>query len=266
MRRLLLPLLFVLMLQAGVAGTFAPGWVYDYGNLISGEAQNDDGVSQIDLGFSFTFFGQSYAQAYVSSNGFVQFGGSGGSLCCNGNVSSFLSGFPMIAVGWTDLYPPGGNGVYLNTSAGLAVITWAGLPECCVVSNTETDTTFQLQLRSSGGILLSYYQFSVPGTVSSHTALVGLTAGGGASDPGETDLINVNYPTALTGTVYQVLAPGSSGPSGPTGPAADIGSGNYNFSGASFAFAPDTEAPEPGTLGFLLAGGAALIGFKRRRQ
>lgn len=70
---------------------------------------NDDAVSgAISLGFNFDFYGNTYSQVYVSSNGFLTFNPGSSNGCCNGqslpngssNPSNLVAGF------WNDLYPP----------------------------------------------------------------------------------------------------------------------------------------------------------------
>lgn len=233
-----------------------PGWVSSYGSAIPGGAQNDDSVSQIDLGFAFPFFGQTYTTAYVSGNGFIQFGGSDGSRCCDASVPDFLSGYPTIAGAWFDLYPPGGGAVALNTSTpNTAVITWDAIPEFPGSTDPSALNTFQIELDSNGNIRLSYMSFDVGITVSHHTTLIGITPGGGVSDPGSTDLLALTYPIDPGGTIYQLLTQVSG-----TSIAASTG-----FSGQTLTFGTGAIAsvPEPGTLGLFVAG--VLCAFLYRR-
>src|SRR5713226_5985011 len=175
------------LLVVGQAATIPPVWESSFGVPIPGGAQFDDGTSSIALGFLFPFQGATYATATVSSNGFLQLGGSNGSRCCNGFVSTFLAGFPTISPFWFDLYPPGGGAVKLNTFPGRAVITWDGVPGF----SSGPGNTFQMQLLSSGQIIFGYVQADNT-TVTGHQVLIGVTPGGGAADPGST-----NYVTSL---------------------------------------------------------------------
>ncbi|MBI3993849.1 MAG: hypothetical protein HY342_11280 [Candidatus Lambdaproteobacteria bacterium] len=68
----------------------------------------DDQVSgAVPLGFNFTFFGNVYTQAYISSNGFLSFDAAAPHGCCGGSIIPDI--FPpndYIALAWTDLDPP----------------------------------------------------------------------------------------------------------------------------------------------------------------
>ena len=69
---------------------------------------SDDGYAQVNLGFSFPFYGNTYTTSYMHSNGVVQFVNPTTSWCCNGinlDTNSTLSSSYnyAIAVLWTDL-------------------------------------------------------------------------------------------------------------------------------------------------------------------
>jgi hypothetical protein len=65
-------------------------------------AQSDDTYTLVNLGFPFDFYGTTYTQAYVSSNGFISFG-TGDASYSNSAIPS--SGTPNNAIYalWTDL-------------------------------------------------------------------------------------------------------------------------------------------------------------------
>jgi hypothetical protein len=76
--------ILALLSAFGICATAAP--IIDaYGGTDLG--LTDDSTAPISLNpAGFTFFGINYTGATVSSNGFVQFGGSDGDLCCNGDA------------------------------------------------------------------------------------------------------------------------------------------------------------------------------------
>jgi hypothetical protein len=256
-RTVLVLMLFLAARATG--GTIAPGWEPNYGSLIAGAAQKDDGISLVDLGFGFPFFDKSYTSLYVSSNGFVQFGGNSIGTAFVPDVLSLFSGDATIAGAWVDIYPPGspeGGGVYLNAAApGRAVVTWYAVPECCDAvpdANSGRLSTFQIQLFSSGQIILAYDQFSVPGTVGWHEALIGVSPGGGALVSGQMSLMDAAYPMYLEGPVFQFLNTDSA----------------VDLSGKSFSFAtgdPAAQVPEPSTAALLAVGAVGLIISHHRR-
>ncbi|MCI5223070.1 MAG: hypothetical protein D3924_10440 [Candidatus Electrothrix sp. AR4] len=73
----------------------------------------DDQVSgAIPIGFTFEFYGNEYAELYISSNGFVTFTSTNNNGCCNGrevpkqdNINDLIAGF------WEDLNPDRGGDV-----------------------------------------------------------------------------------------------------------------------------------------------------------
>ena len=80
----------------------------------------DDQVSgAISLGFNFDFYGNTYSQVYVSSNGFLTFNPGSDDGCCSGpslpngssNPSNLVAGF------WNDLNNPQGNIRYQTTGS-----------------------------------------------------------------------------------------------------------------------------------------------------
>jgi len=170
-------------------------------NLGTNLGLTDDSVAANQpLGFTFPFGTRSVTAVSVSSNGFLWLGSSTDSACCNGDVVAFLAGLPRLAPLWVDLDPSSGGAVYFNTFPGRAVITWNQVPEYGV----GTPFTFQLQLLSSGAFVM--FWDGLVG-ITGHTALIGITPGGGAANPGA-----INFATGLpfnsgtSGTVYQTFA------------------------------------------------------------
>ncbi|MBA4371351.1 MAG: hypothetical protein C0402_00645, partial [Thermodesulfovibrio sp.] len=82
----------------------------------------DDALSgAIPLGFSFNFYGTQYSSVHVSSNGFLTFGSSVDTGCCDGRNlnTSFLSPNTLVAGYWTDLNPDpinGGGTIHYRTA------------------------------------------------------------------------------------------------------------------------------------------------------
>jgi len=98
---------------------------------------SDDQVSgAVPIGFNFTFYCNTYSQAYISSNGFVTFNPASGSGCCGGQVlPNGADPNNLIAAAWDDLYPPGAGAVRYQTQ-GVApnrrfIVEWSNVPFCC---------------------------------------------------------------------------------------------------------------------------------------
>ena len=80
---------------------------------------SDDQLSgSLPIGFSFTFFNNTYTNFYISSNGFITFG-STTSGCCTGQVlPDPTSPNNLISFAWNDLYPPAGGTIeYFTTGS-----------------------------------------------------------------------------------------------------------------------------------------------------
>jgi N-acetylneuraminic acid mutarotase len=77
----------------------------------------DDCVQEgLPIGFSFSFFGNTYTSFNISSNGFIGFSPGTWHGCCSGYPIPSADGLNnLIAAAWTDLYPLGGGGVFYET-------------------------------------------------------------------------------------------------------------------------------------------------------
>jgi hypothetical protein len=182
-----------------------PIWESNFGTPLN---LGDEGTFDSTFGlmlFPFPFAGRYYtgrAPLSISSNGFVSLGGYNGAGCCNGDPSGFLSGAARIAALWTDLLPRGET--YLNTfyspdslSVERFVVTWDS-----VFRAGGGHATAQLQLLADGKIVMSYRCLERVG--GANLLLVGLTPGGGATDPGSIDLAtSVPLDSGTDSTIYQ---------------------------------------------------------------
>lgn len=108
----------------------------------------DDSTRLVELGFSFQYFGQTFTNAYVSTNGFVSFADIG-HLCCNGAP---IEQAPRNAIYglWTDLIS-GGN-PYYRTNANEAVFGWYGTQEY----GSGLSNTFEIALFPDGKVQWNY--------------------------------------------------------------------------------------------------------------
>ncbi|MBK8977299.1 MAG: S8 family serine peptidase [Planctomycetes bacterium] len=144
------------------------------------------------LGFSFPLRGGGSTTAIdIDSNGWVGLvTGAHAGTDYTETVAEFLGNPARIAAFWDDLNPgtSGGGDVYFDTRPGVAIVTWAGIPEYPAVGSN----TMQLQLYPNGSFVLAY------GAVSSSDGLVGYSVGGGVADPGNNDISNPAGGPALT--------------------------------------------------------------------
>lgn len=132
-------------------GTFSP--IPSMGTPVS---LFDDQVSGIlPIGFSFNFFGVTYTDFYISSNGFITFTGTTYNGCCSGQTIPMFDGIDnIIAWGWNDLYPPG-NGSITYETVGTApnrklLVNFVSQWHCC--SGPATNSA-QIILNESSNII-----------------------------------------------------------------------------------------------------------------
>jgi gliding motility-associated-like protein len=83
----------------------------------SGVVSDDVLSGALPIGFNFTFFGNTYNQFYISSNGFITFNPTAGNGCCSGqNLPTAGQPNNLIALVWDDLNPAScGNISYFTT-------------------------------------------------------------------------------------------------------------------------------------------------------
>lgn len=139
----------------------------------------DDSVSDQNAGFPFLLpDGTPSFNIRIDSNGRISNTAAGESSDFNLSVVEFLAESASIAAA-ADFSPNAGGEVwFMQTTYGCAV-TWAGVPEF-----GESDSnTFQIQLLFDGSIVFCFRGMDVDADF-----LVGVSAGGGAPDPGEIDV------------------------------------------------------------------------------
>jgi hypothetical protein len=153
----------------------------------------DDDTVEVPLSSAFTFQGQNRNSVFVNSNGSLSFGA--GDPSFQATVPALLAGPPRISPLWTDLDVTGALG-----NPGLVVVDASSRPAAVhFVSVSEFFSSnpnyFSAELRDHGKIAVSW------GPTSRGEALVGVTQGGGAADPGPTDLSERSL--RATGTTYE---------------------------------------------------------------
>ena len=143
---------------AGTAGAFED--ISSTGSVLT---LTDDSNANIPIGFTFPFFGDSFSDCYVGSNGYVTFGA--GSIVYV-NTAIPAAGLPNNAIYamWDDLNPGAGGSVSYETRGTSGsdlrlIVQWTNVPQ---FANTDSNT-FQIVLFENGDFDLRY------GTVSAFT-------------------------------------------------------------------------------------------------
>jgi uncharacterized protein YuzB (UPF0349 family) len=141
---------------------------------------DDDATAPVALTRPFSFQGQSRNSMFVNSNGSLSFGT--GDPSTNATVPAFLAGPPRISPLWTDLDPTGFLGnpglVLVDTNARPAAVHFVSVGEFF----SSSPNYFTAELGDQGKIEVKW------GPTERGAGLVGVTQGGGATDPGSTDL------------------------------------------------------------------------------
>jgi hypothetical protein len=161
-------------------------------------AIGDDDTVPVALARPFTFQGQAHDSVFVNSNGSLSFGAGDRGLIAS--VPNFLAGPPRISPLWTDLDPTGSLG-----NPGLVLVDAAARPaKVHFVSVSQFFSSnpnyFTAELGDTGRIELDW------GPTARGGALVGVTEGRGAANPGPTDLSRLELRPA--GTTYEEFRTG----------------------------------------------------------
>lgn len=156
----------------------------------------DDSSQELALDFPFPYQGATYTSVWVNSNGNLTFGS--GDTDFSESVSELLNDQPRIAALWDDLAPNNGGLVIVESDASSFSVRFEDVPEFFSTGSN----TFTISLFDSGRVEIAY------GDVTASDGIVGLSAGGGALDPGATDLSGAGLLNA-TGTTYEQFTFGS---------------------------------------------------------
>jgi len=129
----------------------------------------DDNTRNVALGFEFEYWGQTFTDAWVSSNGFVSFQ-SGAHLCCNGQPIELAQRNTIYAY-WSDLISYTGN-PYYRRDDGSILFGWYGVNEY----GTNNSSTFEIGLFADGKIQLNYGNLGFSGRRDFTAGITGPTA------------------------------------------------------------------------------------------
>jgi hypothetical protein len=134
----------------------------------------DDATRRVSLGFEFEYWGQTFTDVWVSSNGFVSFQ-SAANLCCNGQPLEQAQRNTIYAY-WSDLISFTGN-PYYRVSDGAALFGWYNVQEF----GTNNQNTFEIGLFNNGNIQFNYGSLSASGWRDFTAGITGPEAGDNVS-------------------------------------------------------------------------------------
>ncbi|MEZ4387892.1 MAG: S8 family serine peptidase [Candidatus Krumholzibacteriia bacterium] len=142
------------------------GPTYDWVD-ISGVGQivgNEDDTSYgpFSLGFAFPYYGATYSQVRICTNGFITFDSSSSAPYTNGPLPNTDAPNLMVAPFWDDLNPSSGGNIYRYYDAPNAryIVQWDGVPHY----PADGSYTFQVILYASGVMVFQYEAVSNGGS------------------------------------------------------------------------------------------------------
>lgn len=147
-----------------------------FGNLVNyGSPSFDTRSVAVALPFSFTYYGVTYTQVFVGTNGYPTFGAA--STLSAETPTSFANGLPRISPLFDDWHPDqlSGRGVFVNTQLpGKVIFTWRNVEHNTNsdVNEVSEEANFQIVLFANGRIQFGY------GKVETLGGLVGISPGG----------------------------------------------------------------------------------------
>lgn len=131
------------------------------GTDVIGSLTDDNFVGPFPIGFSFDFFGNSYTEVYIGSNGWISFDGTDPGATANRTNESLpdvSTPNDMVAVYWDDMNPadpdPGNTHVYYGAGPGGSfVVTFERLPD--FGADADSWITTQVVLYPDGNIVIN---------------------------------------------------------------------------------------------------------------
>ncbi len=182
--------------DTGFTGAGSEGGRYTlYVNRYRGEMleMDDDASIEVPLARQFKYQGKKRSSVFVNSNGSLTFGA--GDTGFEATPEAFLAGPARISPLWTDFDPTGALGnpglILVDVDSKPATVSFVSVSEFF----SADPNYFTAELRDNGNIGLKW------GPTARGEALVGITKGGGASDPGPKDLSKKTLKP--TGTSYE---------------------------------------------------------------
>ncbi|MBK7764067.1 MAG: hypothetical protein IPI46_12095 [Bacteroidetes bacterium] len=112
------------------------------GSVNAGPIGDDVVSGTIPIGFPFNFYGNTYTNFVISTNGFISFDAAPGSGCCSGGIIPTAGGpNNLIAAMWDDLYVGSPNSIdYFNlTSPNRLVVRYNNVSPCCSTTPAQYD-------------------------------------------------------------------------------------------------------------------------------
>ena len=155
----------------------------------------DDNIYSVTLPFNFSFFGNTYNNAFVSSNGFLSFTNHGNG-CCNGYSLPNLGWNNSIFGAWSDLISYSGS-PYIRSSNTEFDVGWY-----TTEYGTQNPLNFEISLFSNNNFLINYG--SLPPVTGGHSFTAGIM---GDSTDEVYQIFNTSSIFSFANTTYRFYTP-----------------------------------------------------------
>lgn len=127
---------------------------------LSDVSDDDDESERVDIGFDFEFYGNTYDQVYISSNGFLTFDDEGADYYDNYCIPDSDAPNDMIAPFWDDIDPYQGGDVYYETQGTAPdrqfIVQWHDVWHYDYPDPPDTITFEVILYEGSNNILFQY--------------------------------------------------------------------------------------------------------------
>ncbi|MEE8417695.1 MAG: hypothetical protein V3S06_03440, partial [candidate division Zixibacteria bacterium] len=132
---------------------------------------DDQNLGPLDIGFDFSFYGETFSTFNICSNGWISFTSTSGDYS-NDPIPNPSAPENLVAPFWDDLYPPNGGEFWYHSDGFQLVISFIDVPHI----GTGGPYTFQIILRQSGAIIFQYLEMLPP----LNSSTVGIQNGDGS--------------------------------------------------------------------------------------
>ena len=155
-------------------------WTNEEVNQLSLLEDDGEMIFEFPEGFSFPFYGTTYTEVVVNSDGNLTFGIGDGQPGVPRSERRFLNGPPRIALFFSDLDPEAGGEVRAEAGEGSLSFIWDDVPEF-TLAGSRPGNDLAVTLFSNGDILLDFGHIDVTPDSEDLQAIVGITPGSGAT-------------------------------------------------------------------------------------
>ncbi|MBK9402748.1 MAG: SprB repeat-containing protein [Bacteroidetes bacterium] len=120
----------------------------------AGPVGDDVVASAIPIGFNFDFYGNTYSNLSISTNGFISFDAAPGSGCCSGQtLPNAAAPNNLVALGWEDLTAASGQITYATVGTSPNQVFIVDFNNVAHLSGTGTPLTGQIKLYEGTNIV-----------------------------------------------------------------------------------------------------------------